>query len=427
MSSIKEKTMELKRVVVTGLGAVSPLGNDAPSTWRAMREGKSGVDTITQFDHSGCKTHFAGEVKDWDISSLLDRKEARKLDRYSQFAVYTANEALADSGLDMEQADHDRIGVIWGSGMGGILTLEEELTAFGKSDGIPRFNPFYIPKAILNMGAGQISLRFGLHGPCYATASACASSACAIADAFNQVRLGKADVMLTGGSDADITWSGIGGFNSMHAISTRNDSPATASRPFSKSRDGFVLSEGAACLVLEEYRHAVARGARIYAEIAGVGMNADAYHMTAPDPEGIGAAKVMRLALEDGGIQPADVDYINAHGTSTPLGDIAEIKAIMQVWGDDAYRLNISSTKSMTGHLVGASGAIEALATIMAVKDDLVPPTINHEEGDEDENIDSRLNLTFNQAKPRRMRYALSNTFGFGGHNVSLLFKKHGL
>ena len=417
--------MELKRVVVTGLGAVTPLGNDAAATWEAMRDGKSGVDIIRGFDHSACKTHFAGEVKDWDISSMLDRKEARKLDRYAQFAVYSAKQAIADSRLDLETEDRDRMGVIWGSGMGGVLTLEEELMAFGRSDGTPRFNPFYIPKAILNMGAGQISLMFGLRGPSYATASACASSACAIADAFNTVRLGHASVMVTGGSDADITWSGIGGFNSMHAISTRNDSPATASRPFSKSRDGFVLSEGAACLILEEYDHAVARGAHIYAEMTGAGLNADAFHMTAPDPEGNGAAKVMRLAMEDGGVQPADVDYINAHGTSTPLGDIAEMKAILSVWGEDAYRLNISSTKSMTGHMVGASGAIEALATVMALHDGIVPPTINHEEDDIDENIDYRLNFTFNRAQQRVLRYALSNTFGFGGHNVSLLFKKH--
>ena len=424
MSSLNKK-MELKRVVITGLGAISPLGNDVSANWSAMKAGKSGIDTITRFDHSACKTHFAGEVKDWDISSMLDRKEARKLDRYSQFAVYTAKQAFEDSRLDLEAEDKDRIGVIWGSGMGGILTLEEELMAFGKGDGTPRFNPFYIPKAILNMGAGQISLMFGLRGPSFATASACASSACAIADAYNIIRLGKADVMVTGGSDADITWSGIGGFNSMHAISTRNDSPATASRPFSKSRDGFVLSEGGACLILEEYEHAVARGAHIYAEMSGAGLNADAFHLTAPDPEGNGAAKVMKLAMEDGGVQPADVDYINTHGTSTPLGDIAEIKAIQRVWGEDAYRLNISSTKSMTGHLVGASGAIEAVATVMALYDGIVPPTINHEDDDCDENIDYRLNFTFNRAQQRSLRYALSNTFGFGGHNVSLLFKKH--
>lgn len=416
--------MELKRVVVTGLGAISPLGNDVETMWKAMQEGKSGIVPITQFDSTLYKTHFAGEVSGIDISTLLDRKEARKLDRYSHFALLTAKQALDDSKLDLEQEDRDRIGVIWGSGMGGMRTLEDELIPMGQGDGTPRFSPFYIPKAILNMGAGQISLFFGLRGPNYATASACASASHAIADAFNYIRLGKANVILTGGSDADVTYSGIGGFNAMHAISTRNDSPETASRPFSKSRDGFVLSEGAGCIILEEYEHAKARGAHIYAEMVGAGLNADAYHMTAPDPEGKGAAKVMKLAIEDAGISPAEVDYINTHGTSTSLGDIAEVHAIQAVWGEDAYRLNISSTKSMTGHMMGAAGAVEAVATIMAIKDGIVPPTINHEEGDEDENIDYRLNFTFNKAQKRDLRYALSNTFGFGGHNACLLFKK---
>ncbi len=416
--------MELKRVVVTGLGALTPVGNDLVSTWQAIKSGKSGVDTITQFDPTNYKTQFAGEIKDFDFSSVMDRKEARKLDRYSQFAVYTAKEALTDSGLDLTSEDLDRIGVIWGSGMGGILTMEDGFGEYTRGDGTPHFNPFYIPKAILNMGAGQISLYFGLRGVNFATASACSSSASAIVEAYNYLRLGKAEVIVTGGSDATITYSGIGGFNSMHALSTRNDSPETASRPFSKSRDGFILSEGAACLILEEYEHAKARGAKIYAELAGAALNADAYHMTAPDPEGVGAAKVMKLALEDAMITPAEVDYINAHGTSTPLGDIAEVKAIERVWGSDAERLNISSTKSMTGHMVGAAGAAEALFTVMAIYEGVVPPTINHDEGDDDENINPRLNFTFNAAQKRDLRYAITNAFGFGGHNSCIVFKK---
>lgn len=415
--------MELKRVAVTGLGTLTPLGNNVAETWQAMLDGKSGIGAITLFDSSTCKTHFAGEVKGLDMTAVFDRKQMNRLDRYTRLAILSADEALRNSRLYLEQEDLDTIGVIWGSGMGGMMTIESELTDFGRSNGIPHFSPFYIPKSIANMGGANISLRFGLKGICYTTVSACASSAHAIADAFNYIRLGKATAMVTGGSDADITFSGIAGFNSMHANSVRNDSPETASRPFSKSRDGFVLSEGAACLILEEWEHAVARSATIYAEMVGAGMNADAYHMTAPDPQGTGAAKVMQAAIEDAGITPAEVDYINAHGTSTPLGDIAEVHAIERVWGDDAYRLNISSTKSMTGHMMGAAGAVEALASILALRDGVVPPTINHAQGDEDEQIDNRLNFTFNRAQKRPLRYALSNTFGFGGHNACLLFK----
>ncbi|MCQ2310885.1 MAG: beta-ketoacyl-ACP synthase II [Paludibacteraceae bacterium] len=416
--------MELKRVVVTGMGALTPLGNDIESMWEAMKAGKSGAAEITAFDTALYKTHFACEVKNFDPTPLLDRKEARKLDRFAQFAVWTAKQALEDSGLDLEHEDTNRIGSIWASGMGGLISMETDMAAYAQGDGTPRFSPFYIPKAIINMGAGHISLMLGLKGINYGVASACSSSGHAIASAFDAIRLGRADVIFTGGSDADITYSGIGGFNSMHALSTRNDSPQTASRPFSKSRDGFVLGEGAACLILEEYEHAKKRGAKIYAEMVGAGMNADAYHMTAPDPDGQGAARVMQEAMHDAGITPEQVDYINTHGTSTPLGDICELKAIRSVWGEDAYRLNISSTKSMTGHMMGATGAVEAAATIMALKDGIVPPTINHEEGDEDEEIDYKLNLTFNKAQKRDLRYALSNTFGFGGQNACLLFKK---
>lgn len=417
--------MELKRVVVTGMGALTPVGNDIQSMWSAMLEGKSGAADITAFDSTLYKTHFACEVKGFDPSALLDRKEARKLDRFAQFAVWTAKQALLDSGLDLEKENVERIGSVWASGMGGLTSMEVECMDYGRGDGTPRFSPFYIPKAIINMGAGHISLMLGLKGINFGVASACSSSGHAIAQAFDAIRLGRADVIFTGGSDADVTYSGIGGFNSMHAISTRNDSPATASRPFSKSRDGFVLGEGAACLVLEEYEHAVRRGATIYAEMVGAGMNADAHHMTAPDPEGRGAARVMMEAMQDAGVTPDQVDYINAHGTSTPLGDICEMKAILSVWGEDAYRLNISSTKSMTGHMMGATGAVEAAATVMALKDGIVPPTINHAEDDEDENIDYRLNFTFNKAQKRDLRYALSNTFGFGGQNACLLFKKY--
>lgn len=417
--------MELRRVVVTGMGVLTPIGNDVDSMWDAMKQGKSGAADITAFDTSLFKTHFACEVKGFNVDELLDRKEARKMDRFAQFAVWTAKQALIDSGLDLDNENRERIGSIWASGMGGLTSLEVDCMDYAKGDGTPRFSPFYIPKAIINMGAGHISLVLGLKGINYGVASACSSSGHAIASAFDAIRLGRADVIFSGGSDADVTYSGIGGFNSMHALSTRNDSPATASRPFSKSRDGFVLGEGAACLMLEEYEHAVKRGAKIYAELVGAGMNADAHHMTAPDPEGLGAARVMMEAIEDAGITPDQVDYINTHGTSTPLGDICEIKAIQNVWGEDAYRLNISSTKSMTGHMMGATGAVEAAATVLALRDGIVPPTINHEEGDEDENIDYRLNFTFNKAQKRDLRYALSNTFGFGGQNACLLFKKY--
>lgn len=417
--------MELRRVVVTGMGVLTPIGNDVDSMWDAMKQGKSGAADITAFDTSLFKTHFACEVKGFNVDELLDRKEARKMDRFAQFAVWTAKQALIDSGLDLDNENRERIGSIWASGMGGLTSLEVDCMDYAKGDGTPRFSPFYIPKAIINMGAGHISLVLGLKGINYGVASACSSSGHAIASAFDAIRLGRADVIFSGGSDADVTYSGIGGFNSMHALSTRNDSPATASRPFSKSRDGFVLGEGAACLMLEEYEHAVKRGAKIYAELVGAGMNADAHHMTAPDPEGLGAARVMMEAIEDAGITPDQVDYINTHGTSTPLGDICEVKAIQNVWGEDAYRLNISSTKSMTGHMMGATGAVEAAATVLALRDGIVPPTINHEEGDEDENIDYRLNFTFNKAQKRDLRYALSNTFGFGGQNACLLFKKY--
>ena len=379
--------MELRRVVITGLGALTPVGNSAPETWAALVAGKNGIAPITAFDASLFKTQFAGEVKGFDPSAVIDRKEARKMDRYSQFSVCVADEALRDSGLDLEKEDRSRVGVIWGSGMGGLQSTEEEIIDFAKGDGVPRFNPFMIPKAI-------------------------------------PIRLGHADVLLTGGADADVTYTGIGGFNSLHALSTRNDSPYTASRPFSKSRDGFVLGEGAACLIMEEYEHAKARGAKIYAEIIGEGMTSDAYHMTAPDPEGKGAERVMRLAIKDAGIKPEEVDYVNTHGTSTPLGDVTEVKAIQRVFGEHVYDMNLDSTKSMTGHLIGATGAVEALACIMALKDGIIPPTINHDPEDLDENIDYRINFTFGKAQKRDIKYALSNTFGFGGHNACLIFKK---
>ena len=359
--------MELRRVVITGLGAVTPLGNSASETWKAMVNGESGVAPITSFDASLFKTQFAGEVKNFDPTLIIDRKEARKMDRYSQFSVCVADEALRDSGLDLDKEDRSRVGVIWGSGMGGLQSTEEEIIDFAKGDGVPRFNPFMIPKAIPSIAAGQISIRFGLGGPSFSVSTACSSSSHAVGSAFDQIRLGHADVLLTGGADADVTYTGVGGFNSLHALSTRNDSPATASRPFSKSRDGFVLGEGAACLIMEEYEHAKARGAKIYAEIVGEGMTSDAYHMTAPDPEGKGAERVMRLALRDAGLEPVNIDYINTHGTSTPLGDVTEIKAIQRVFGEHVYEMNLNSTKSMTGHMIGATGAVEALACIMAL------------------------------------------------------------
>ena len=416
--------MEMKRVVVTGLGAVTPLGNNVPDTWQAMKEGRSGVGAITLFDATNFKTRFAGEVKDFDITQVLDRKEARKMDRYSQFAVMVAKEALEQSRLNLQAEDPERIGVVWATGMGGLQTLQDECADYALGDGTPRFSPFYIPKVIPNIGAAHISLLYGLQGPNFAVSAACSSSGSAIAAALDSIRVGRADIMLTGGSEAVITPLGVGGFNALRALSTRNDSPETASRPYSKSRDGFVMGEGAGCLVLEEYEHALRRGATIYAELAGAGINADAYHITAPEPEGKGAMRVMQLALQDAGMTPADIDYINTHGTSTPLGDVAELMAIKQVWGEDAYRLSISSTKSMTGHLIGATGAVEAIASIMAMREGIVPPTINHEADDEDENIDYRLNLTFNKAEHRELRAVMSNNFGFGGHNACLLFKK---
>lgn len=416
--------MELKRVVVTGLGAVTPIGNDLPTTWNNMVSGKSGAAEITQFDASKFRSHFACEVKDFNFDGIMDPKEARRLDRYSQFSVYVAKEALEDSALNLEQEDKDRIGIIWGSGMGGLKSFEEGVVEFATGDGTPHYNPFFIPKALHSMGVGHISLEFGLTGPAFIVSSACASSSHSIAQAFDAVRLGRADIILTGGADADITASGIGGFNAMRAISTRNESPETASRPFSKSRDGFVLGEGGACLILEEYEHAKARGAKIYAELVGVGATSDAYHMTAPDPEGKGAIRVMKAALDDAGLQPTDIDFINTHGTSTPLGDIAELGAIRAVFGDHIYEMNLDSTKSMTGHLVGAAGAIEAVACVKALETGIIPPTINHEEGDEDERIDYKVNYTFNVAQKRDIHYALSNNFGFGGLNACLIFKK---
>lgn len=416
--------MQLRRVVVTGLGALTPVGNSAPETWEALVNGKNGIAPITAFDATNFKTQFAGEVKNFDITSMMDRKEARKLDRYSQFSVWVADEALADSGLDLDKEDRSRVGVIWGSGMGGLISTESEVIIFAQGDGVPRFNPFMIPKAIPSIAAGQISIRFGLGGPSYSVSTACSSSSHAVGSAFDQIRLGHADVLLTGGADADVTYTGVGGFNSLHALSTRNDSPETASRPFSKSRDGFVLGEGAACLILEDYEHAKARGAKIYAEIVGVGMTSDAYHMTAPDPEGKGAERVMRLAIKDAGLEPEQIDFINTHGTSTPLGDVTEVNAIKRVFGEHVYEMNLDSTKSMTGHLIGATGAVEALACIMALKEGIIPPTINHDPEDVDEEIDYRINFTFDKAQKRDVHYALSNTFGFGGHNACLIFKK---
>ena len=416
--------MQLKRVVITGLGALTPVGNSAPETWRALVNGENGIAPITAFDASQYKTQFAGEVKGFDPTTVIDKKEVRRMDRYAQFSVCVADEALRDSGLDLEKEDRSRVGVIWGSGMGGLLTTEEEIIDFAKGNGVPRFNPFMIPKAIPSIAAGHISIRFGLGGLSFSVSTACSSSSHAVASAFDQIRLGHADVLLTGGADADVTFSGIGGFSAMHALSTNNEHPETASRPFSKSRDGFVLGEGAACLILEEYEHAKARGAKIYAEMVGEGMTSDAYHMTAPDPDGKGAERVMRLAIKDAGLQPEDIDYINTHGTSTPLGDVTELKAIQRVFGDHVYDMNLDSTKSMTGHLIGATGAVEAMACVMALKDGIIPPTINHDPEDLDENIDYRMNFTFDKAQKRDIRYALSNTFGFGGHNACLLFKK---
>ena len=417
--------MELKRVVVTGLGAITPLGHNVADTWAAVVDGVSGAGPITRFDASLFKTQFACEVKDFDPSLYFDRKEARKYDRYAQYAVIAAKEGVEDSGLDLEKVNKNRVGVIFAAGIGGIRTFEEEVGGcYLNEDKGPRFNPFFIPKMIADIAAGHISMMYGFHGPNYATVSACASSTNALIDAFNNIRLGKADVIVTGGAEAAVTVAGIGGFNAMHAISTRNDDPKRASRPFSASRDGFVMGEGGVCLVLEELEHALARGAKIYAEVAGGGMSADAYHLTATHPEGLGATLVMENALADAEMKPEEVDYINVHGTSTPVGDISEVKAIKKVFGQHAYDLNISSTKSMTGHLLGAAGAIEAMICVKSVENDIVPPTINFTEGDEDPEIDYKLNFTFNKAQKRTVNVALSNTFGFGGHNASIIVKK---
>ena len=418
--------MELKRVVVTGLGAVTPIGNTPEETWKNALAGKSGAADITNFDTTLFKTHFACEVKDLNVTDFIDGREARKMDRYAQFAMVSAIQAVADSGMDLEQVDKDRIGVIFGVGIGGINTFESEVKLYGAHEASgPKFSPFFIPKMIADIAAGMISIRFGFHGPNYTTTSACASSSNALADAFNLIRLGKANAILAGGAEAAICACGVGGFNAMKALSTRNDDPTTASRPFSKSRDGFVMAEGAGCIILEELEHAKARGAKIYAEMVGEGMSADAYHITASHPEGLGAKLVMQSALKDAGLKPEDIDYINVHGTSTHVGDISEAKAIKEVFGDAAFKLNISSTKSMTGHLLGAAGAVEAMITLLAVKNDIVPPTINHDEADKDEEIDYNLNFTFNKAQQRPVRAAISNTFGFGGHNACVVFKKY--
>ena len=416
--------MELKRVVVTGLGAITPLGNSFSETWENIVNGRSGAGPITHFDASKFKTQFACEVKNFDpLAFGMDRKEIRKYDLYAQYAMAAAQEAVTDAAMDLEKENKDRIGVIFAAGIGGIRSFEDEVRAYNQERG-PRFSPFFIPKIIADMAAGHISMKYGFRGPNFATVSACASSTNAIADAFNYIRLGKADVIVSGGAEAAIAIVGVGGFNAMNALSTRNDSPETASRPFSASRDGFVIGEGGACLILEEMEHALARGAKIYCEIAGTGLSADAYHLTASHPEGLGAKLVMWNALEDAGMKPEDIDYINVHGTSTPVGDISEVKAILDVFGDHAYDLNISSTKSMTGHLLGAAGAVEAAFCVMSVKEDIVPPTINHAEGDDDPEIDNKLNFTFNKAQKRVVNAALSNTFGFGGHNACAIVKK---
>ena len=414
----------MKRVVVTGIGMVTALGKDVATNWEHLVQGQSGAGPITRFDASKFKTQFACEVAGLDVESIFDRKEARRYDRYIHFAVYSAEEAMRDADIDMSQEDAFRCGVIYGSGMGGVHMLDENISAFGAGDGTPRYSPFFIPMIITNMAAGMLAIRYGFRGVNYATTSACASSSHAIANAFYQIRMGLADVIISGGSEAAVECSGIGGFNALHALSTRNDAPQTASRPFSASRDGFVLGEGAGTLVLEEYEHAKARGAHIYAELVGVGLTADAYHLTASDPEGNGAVNAMQLAINEAGISPEQVDYINTHGTSTPVGDVAEVKAIKTLFGEHAYRMNITSSKSMTGHLLGGTGAVEAIISILSMQHGIVTPTINHEQGDEDPNIDYNLNFTFNQAQSRDIRYAMSNNFGFGGHNACLLFKK---
>ncbi len=415
--------MILKRVVVTGLGAMTPVGNSVADYWKGLIQGVSGADIITRFDPAKFKTKFACEVKGFDPHHYLDRKEARKMDLFSQFAIAVSDEAVADAKLrEYTELNHDRVGVIWGSGIGGLRTFLDETMGFCKGDGTPRFNPFFIPKMIADIASGHVSMRYGYRGPNFTTTSACASSTNAMIDSFNYIRLGKADVIVTGGSEAAVNESGIGGFNAMHALSERNDSPHTASRPFDLDRDGFVLGEGAACVIFEELEHAKKRGAKIYLEVVGGGMSADAHHLTAPHPEGLGALNVMKNALRDADMQPDEVDYINVHGTSTPLGDISESKAIQTVFGDHAFKMNISSTKSMTGHLLGAAGAIEAIASILAVVNDEVPPTINH--FTDDPAFDPRFNFTFNKSQKRTVRAALSNTFGFGGHNASVIFRK---
>lgn len=415
-------TMKNRRVVITGLGAITPIGNNIQEYWKGLYEGVSGANLITHFDASKFKTQFACEVKNFDVNEFIDKKEARKMDKFAQYAIVSSDEAIKDSGLDLDKENKDRIGVIWGAGIGGLITFQEEVLTFSKGDGTPRFNPFFIPKMIADIAPGMISIRHRLRGPNFATVSACASSANALIDALNYIRLGHADVIISGGSEAAVIEAGIGGFNALHALSTRNDNYLTASRPFDLNRDGFVLGEGAGALVLEEYEHAKARGAKIYCELVGGGLSADAHHLTAPHPEGLGAKNVMLNCLRDAGLSPEDVDVINLHGTSTPLGDIAETKAVKDVFGEHAYNINLNSTKSMTGHLLGAAGAVEAIASVLAITNGIVPPTINFETPDE--NIDQKLNFTFNKAQKRDIKVAMSNTFGFGGHNACVVFKK---
>jgi 3-oxoacyl-[acyl-carrier-protein] synthase II len=417
------RAMQLKRVVVTGIGALTPIGNNLQEYWNALINGVSGADFITQFDASKFKTRFACELKNFDPLNYLDRKEVKRIDRFTQTAIISSDQAVIDAGINKDNVNVDRVGVVFASGIGGLITFQEEVVNFAKGDGTPRFNPFFIPKMILDIAAGHISMRHGFRGPNFAVVSACASSTNAIMDAFNLIRLGKADIILTGGAESVISEAGVGGFNAMKALSERNDDPKTASRPYDKDRDGFVMGEGSGVLVVEELEHALRRGAKIYCEIAGCGATADAHHITAPHPEGLGAKNVMNVALEDAGMKPGDIDYINTHGTSTPLGDIAEVKAIVDVFGEQAFKVNISSTKSMTGHCLGAAGVVEAIACIQSVVHDIVPPTINH--FTDDPELDSRLNFTFDKAQQRTVRAALSNTFGFGGHNACVIVKKY--
>jgi 3-oxoacyl-[acyl-carrier-protein] synthase II len=414
--------MQLKRVVITGLGALTPLGNNLQDYWQGLIGGVSGANLITRFDASKFKTKFACELKGFNVEDHIDRREARRMDPYTHYALVVAKEAISDAGLDLEKVNKDRVGVIWGSGIGGLLTFQEECVAYGRGDGAPRFNPFFIPKMIADIASGHISIIYGFRGPNYTTTSACASSNNAMIDAFNYIRLGKSDIIVSGGSEAAVTEAGVGGFNACKALSENNEEYASASRPFDQTRDGFVLGEGAGCLILEEYEHAKARGAKIYCEVLGGGLSADAYHITAPHPEGVGAKLVMGHALDDAGLRPEDIDYINVHGTSTPLGDVQEARAIQSIFGEHAYKLNVSSTKSMTGHLLGAAGAIEAIAAIMAIKHNIVPPTINFKTADPE--LDAKLNFTFNNAQERTVNAAMSNTFGFGGHNTSAIFRK---